>query len=240
MAHRFVFATALAVFLTCFGMVTSPTLAGNPPLVMKGLVEISSSLGGPVTTVTMDLGQELHSPDGIVDQAFRVQQLDAAFVRYSGPATVTYSKTALVVETADHGSWVFALPGATTPVPVSASAVYYLAIGISRFQGARINRSSSEVTSTLLTTGCGLSAIGGADPLCSGTCPGGGAGTDGCSISCGLEGGCNANCMAGSHACCSCVNGCGCCPDKESQPHAGTATPRPAPHAGSPAATHPR
>ncbi len=52
-----------------------------------------------------------------------------------------------------------------------------------------------------------LGISGSRSPACSGSCLAGGPGA----TSCGLDGGCNVSCESGYYACCTTMNGCGCC-----------------------------
>jgi hypothetical protein len=208
---------AVVVVLLVGGVIGRPTHQEDPALTLTGEVHIVTAPDGKTTAVTIDGGDQTFFQDGVVDHAFRVQHLGVQYLEYDGSATVQYVKNQLTIRPHDRVGWVFAVASPTVaPAPEPASKGYssFTVIGLSHHWGKAIHRSPEEVTAGLLSSSCSMT---GGDPSCD-DCEAGGPGAQGCNVDCDGGSGCSARCSSDSMACCSCVNGCRCCPPREEEP----------------------
>ena len=210
MAHRVVvLITTLSLGLLVEGDSIGGRVRGEQrPLTATGQVYMVTSPDGLITAVTLDIGSLDHSPDGIVDHAFRLQHDKVWQAAYEGWATVTYTGTELRVAIDDESGWLYSL-GGTTSADTQADPRYTTSVvfGLSHHWGATVQKPSDQVATALLATGCRMTL---SEPGCD-TCEAGGLGVDGCAVDCDGGSGCSANCVAGTFACCNCPGGCGCC-----------------------------
>jgi hypothetical protein len=176
---------------------------------VAGTVDVSASPDGTMTVVSVDVATEAGLPDGLVDHAFRVQH-EATFVAlYRGPGQITYRRTSLIVETEAGNGWVFALDDRVPRDAVVAAYPVYQIVGLSRSWGPAARQTLEDVAQTLAGR-CTEPTAPLSDPACDHCTAGGGTETY-CSITCGGDGGCSANCAQGYVACCNCPGSCRCC-----------------------------
>jgi hypothetical protein len=189
-----------------------------PPTVFTGHVDIGTGADGKLL-ILIDIDTAGQPADGLVDQVFRLQS--AAFVNYSGPATVTYVRGRVTVQMSPTGGWVFTVIGRQLPPPDSGLTAYQVS-GIVRMWGSTVHQSPTTLFATLSSTNCSKTSslaasslnVDSGDPSCK-KCQTGGPGVMGCSMDCGGGSSCSADCDSDTYACCSCSSGCGCCGNSE-------------------------
>jgi hypothetical protein len=189
-----------------------------PSLTLTGQVDIALGPDGNVL-VLVDEATAGNPSDGLVEHVFRLQGADS--LAYSGPATVTYTRGRLTVQTTGDTGWAFNIAGRTLPPDpgLTPSAV----TGISHSWGENVHQSPAALFSTLSATTCsnattralrfGTSSLDG-DPTCR-NCQGGGLGADSCAVDCDGTSPCDVDCGSGTFACCNCPGDCHCCGDRE-------------------------
>jgi hypothetical protein len=171
-----------------------------------------TSLDGLTTAVLLDIDGPGGAPDGLIDQAFRLQHKTPQLRAYDGVATVTFTETALRVDFNDDIGWLFTVEGADrVSTAMLQPYMRVLVTGLSHHWGGKIRASAEEVGTLLLSGGCRSTDT---DPSCD-SCEAGGPGVGGCAVECGGDSGCSARCGPDSFACCNCPGGCRCCPWKE-------------------------
>lgn len=177
-------------------------------LIGVGHVSMVTSLDGLTTAVSIDIGGPEQPPDGLVDDAFRLQHKTLQALAYDGVATITYTGTELRIDVDDQVSWLFSVDG-TDAMPSELSQPYasFVLTGLSHHWGGKAHASAEDVATLLLANGCTTRD----DPSCD-SCEAGGQGVGGCAIECDGSSGCSARCGPGSFACCNCPGGCRCCP----------------------------
>jgi hypothetical protein len=210
MQTRAVFVVVAIVALTPLAMVAGGQGRRDSAIVLVGDTRVTTSDDGMTTVVSVDAGGGTVIPDGLVDQAFRVQWDSPRSVTFAGSATLTYAASRLVVVPASSAGWVFTVSGRETPLPAVVAALPSLsAIGLARFWGSFVHVSHEQVAAQLLETGCPGLVQPLSERSCS-NCEAGGPGTEGCFIDC-PNGSCSATCTDGYYSCCSCTTGCRCC-----------------------------
>ncbi len=190
-------------------------------LVLTGRIDIGMGADGRLLLL-VDIDSGTQPADGLVEHAFRLQGAPA--LTYSGPGTVTYIRNRVTVRVADSDGWVFTVTGWPMSPPDSALTAYGIS-GLAHMWGASIHEPADMLFTTLPSTTCsaasslGVTIQGGTgDPNCQ-NCTSGGQGVSSCSIDC-TNSLCEANCMNGSYACCTCGGYCGCCANQiDAAPH---------------------
>ncbi len=211
MRGRFGIVGLLVVFVAGVAIAIGVPRDEAASLVLKGQVTIAPGPDGRLL-VLIDSDTGTGTRDGLVEHAFRLQ--GAPSLTYSGRGTITYVRNRVTVKIDRAAGWAFTVTGWPMPPPDPVVAAFDVT-GLAHLWGANIHQPASALFSTLLATSCSRTASAGTAPLATFgavdclNCTNGGPGVGGCTIDCSL-GACEANCGAGSYACCTCGN-CGCC-----------------------------
>jgi hypothetical protein len=212
-------ATAVLAFVATGAGAPGTQLPGQPQF-LAGWVHMSTSPNGLATVVTVTSRQSTADGSEAVESAFRLQHAKPQHLEYEGLADIVYEAKRLTVLAGGGMGWQFlvadGLPEALGPSRYPTFAV----IGLSRHWGAPIQRSASEVSSSLLAEVCSVGGMNGDSQGGCDSCTWGGKGTSNCESHCEAGEDCSAICAPGYHACCSCPSKCTCCADQIETPAA--------------------
>jgi len=212
--HRTAVVATMVIGLACWpAAVGEPTArAQDETLWWTGQVIVQSDAIHRTTVVTVDSETDTALVDGLVDQAFRVQN-PSLLVYYRGRAAVGYAKGHLVILSLEKDASGFGFAVSTANAGAALDGPIHAAVGISRFWSDSLGESVDETLARLLVPRC--TSVAGLESLvgCA-SCDAGGPGASECGLPDEL-GYCEARCGDGYYACCNYPNDCGCCPDIE-------------------------